>query len=570
MVGTPPAGDPEPSPRSLGFHPLSRVRLDTLLQELLDRVGEVTASRERLRILLDAVVSIGTDLDLRSTLQRIVRSACDLVDARYGALGVIDPNRRRLVDFITLGISDEQRGRIGDLPSGHGVLGLLIDDPQPIRMPDIAAHPAAFGFPANHPRMRTFLGVPVRIRDHVFGNLYLTEKRDGDEFTAEDEQMVVALSVAAGAAIDNAQLYQQAQRRQRWLSATTEITAVLLGEVQRRPALQLVADRAREVAEAQMALVLLADDAARQLTVEVVSGEAGRPLLGATVPGTGGALGSAPKGQVALVDDLAGVADWAGSVPTGPSLLVPLASGPRVFGALVVTYPKDSLGPAESDVALAETFAGQAALALERARAQDQRELLAILSDRERIARDLHDVVIQRLFAAGTQLAIADRITVKPEVHQRIDAVIDDLDTTIRDIRGTIFQLRGAESGPFRGAVRGLVAQAEQSLGFAPRLTLAGPVETLVPEDVRPDVLAVLREALSNVSRHAAATDVHVELIAEPGRLVLRVTDNGTGMGEATETGGLANLRQRAEERGGAFTLASAAPGTVLRWQIPL
>lgn len=569
MADERPPDDPGDASPSLGLRPLSRVRLDTLLQELLDRVGEVTASRERLRILLDAVVSIGTDLDLHSTLRRIVRSACDLVDARYGALGVIGP-QRSLVDFVTYGLSDEQRQAIGDLPSGHGVLGLLIDDPRPIRMPDIGAHPAAYGFPPQHPTMHTFLGVPVRIRDHVWGNLYLTEKRDGGEFSADDEQLVSALSVAAGAAIDNAQLYEQAQRRHRWMSATAEIMGVLLGEVRRGPALQLVADRAREVAEADMALVLLADDAVRELTVEVASGEPGKPLLGATVPVTGGLSPTVRDGRVTAVDDLADVADWSAPLPTGPSLLVPLAAGARILGALVVTYGEGSAGPSDPDVALVESFAGQAALALERARSQDQRELLAILSDRERIARDLHDVVIQRLFAAGTQLAIADRITVRPEVHHRINAVIDDLDTTIREIRGTIFQLRGTEPGRFRTDVRQLVAEAEQALGFAPRLTLTGPVETLIPVDVQPTVLAVLREALSNVARHAAATAVHVEVTAAPDRLTVRVTDDGVGLRGSAETGGLANLRRRAQERGGTFAVSAADPGTSLDWQIPL
>ncbi|HEY3506413.1 MAG TPA: GAF domain-containing sensor histidine kinase [Actinocatenispora sp.] len=569
MADARPPGDAADASPSLGLRPLSRVQLDTLLQELLDRVGEVTASRERLRILLDAVVSIGTDLDLHSTLRRIVRSACDLVDARYGALGVLGP-RRSLIDFVTYGLTDEQHAAIGELPSGHGVLGLLIDDPRPIRMPDIGAHPAAYGFPPHHPTMHTFLGVPVRIRDHVFGNLYLTEKRDGGEFSADDEQLVAALSVAAGAAIDNARLYAQAQRRHRWLSATAEITGVLLGEVRRGPALQLVADRAREVAEAQMALVLLADETARELTVEVAAGEPGKPLLGVTVPGTSGLAPAVRDGHVTVVDDLADVADWSAPVPAGLSLLVPLAAGSRTLGALVVTYEQGSAGPSEPDVALVESFAGQAALALERARSQDQRELLAILSDRERIARDLHDVVIQRLFAAGTQLAVADRITVRPEVHQRVNAVIDDLDTTIREIRGTIFQLRGAEPGQFRGDVRELVAEAERALGFAPRLTLTGPVETLVPADVQPTVLAVLREALSNVARHAAATAVHVEVAAAPDRLTLRITDNGVGMGGAAETGGLTNLRHRASEHGGTFAVSPAEPGTRLDWQIPL
>src|SRR5438874_6334779 len=261
------AGDEFWAAPSLGLSPLASFRLDELLRELQNRVGDVMASRERLSALLDAVVGIGSDLDLRSTLYRIVLAACRLAGARYGALGVIGPDRR-LIEFITDGITAEVHHKIGDLPTGRGVLGLLIDEPKPVRLRDIAEHPRSYGFPAEHPVMRSFLGVPIRIRDQVFGNLYLTEKRDAEEFTEDDEESVVALAVAAGVAIDNARLYAAAGRRQRWLEATAEITNVLLGEVNRTAALQLVARRAREVSGAQTVFVLLADG--DQLTVEVV------------------------------------------------------------------------------------------------------------------------------------------------------------------------------------------------------------------------------------------------------------------------------------------------------------
>ena len=253
---------------ALGLTPVSRVRLDELLHELLDRVGDVLTSRERLRSLLDAVVGISTDLELHSTLQRIVEAACQLVGARYGALGIIG-DERRLVDFITHGIDADVHAAIGDLPMGRGVLGLLIDEPRPVRMPDITRHPKSFGFPANHPPMHSFLGVPVRIRDTVYGNLYLAEKQGAAEFSEDDEQIVVALAAAAGAAIDNARLYEVAQRRHRWLSAAAEITSVLLSRVQGATALQLIARRARELAGSDSALVLLHDEESGRLTVEV-------------------------------------------------------------------------------------------------------------------------------------------------------------------------------------------------------------------------------------------------------------------------------------------------------------
>src|SRR6266487_2111174 len=494
---------------SLHLSPLSRVRLDELLQELLDRVGEVAASRERLRALLDAVVGIGTDLELRSTLERIVVAACRLTDAKYGAVGVIGPDRT-LIEFITHGISAQIHERIGDLPRGHGVLGLLIEDPRPIRLPDITAHPRAYGFPKHHPPMHSFLGVPVRIRDQVFGNLYLAEKRGGGQFTDDDEELITALSVAAGAAIENARLYAQARRRQRWLEAAAEITGVLLGEINRTTALQLVADRAREVAEADLALVLIYHDSADELSVEVAAGAVPDGLAGCTIGNASGEFAAVLTDRhISVVEDLGKAAEWPVPLQTGTALLVPLAANGETLGALAVA----------PDVALVETFAGQAALALERARAQEEREMLAVLGDRERIARDLHDVVIQRLFAAGMHLQGAARHAARPEVRQRIDGVVDDLDTTIRDIRGAIFELRAPVGGELRGEIRSLAEEVRGPLGFRPDLIMEGPIDGAVPEPVRPAVLAVLREALSNVARHARASAVRVTVGVGSGRL---------------------------------------------------
>ncbi|MDT5037395.1 MAG: hypothetical protein QOE03_2580 [Micromonosporaceae bacterium] len=566
------AAEPAWQGPSLPLSPLSEVRLDELLHELLDRVGEVAASRERLRALLDAVVGIGTDLDLHSTLERIVMAGCRLTDAEYGALGVIGPDRT-LVEFITQGMSPANHRLIGDLPRGHGVLGLLIDDPRPIRLADIGSHPRAYGFPAHHPPMRSFLGVPVRIRDQVFGNLYLAGKRGGGEFTDDDTELVTALSVAAGAAIENARLYAQMRRRQRWLEAAAEITGVLLGEINRTTALQLVADRAREVAEAETTLVMIFDRDAGDLTVEVVSGKVPAQLRGATVEVARSDFpGVLNEQHFTVVEDLGKAASWPVAWETGTALLVPLAASGETLGALAVAYHRGSVVFAEDpDVALVETFAGQATLALERARAQDERQMLAVLGDRERIARDLHDVVIQRLFAAGMQLQGALHQPVRPEVKARIDAVVDDLDTTIRDIRGAIFELRAPADQELRGEIRALIEQARGSLGFRPHLTVDGPIDTAVPEEVQPAVLAVLREALSNVARHARAGKVEVAVSIRDGWLQLLVADDGTGTGDAPGSGGLRNMRQRAEELGGEFATDNAEPhGTMLSWRVPV
>jgi two-component system, NarL family, sensor histidine kinase DevS len=573
------AANPTPSSSGSGWTPSihlsppSRARLDELLKELLDRVGEVMASRERLRALLDAVMGIGTSLDLRGTLERIVAAACRLADAQYGALGVIGPERT-LVEFVTQGIDPEQHRAIGELPRGHGVLGLLIEDPRPIRLPDITQHPRAYGFPAHHPPMHSFLGVPVRIRDQVFGNLYLAEKRGGGQFTDDDEELMIALSVAAGAAIENARLYAQARRRQRWLEAAAEITGVLLGEIKRTAALRLVALRAREVAEADTALVMIYDDDNDELTVEVADGNVPDGIPGSIIRVARSEFAPVlAELHIAVVEDLGKAATWPVPLQTGTALLVPLAASGEVLGCLVVAYPRGSVAFAEDpDVALVETFAGQAALALDRIRAQEEREMLAVLGDRERIARDLHDVVIQRLFAAGMQLHGASRMAVKPDVQSRIDAVVDDLDTTIRDIRGAIFELRATNPGALRAEIRGLVDEARNALGFRPQLILDGPLDNAVPDPVQPALLAVLREALSNVTRHSGADEVVVTVAVGAGQLSLTVADDGIGVPPETQSsGGLRNMRHRAEELGGTFTLDDRPPsGTVLTWSVPI
>ncbi len=573
------AADPQPSsqhlphdPPSLGLSPLSRVRLDELLQEMLVRVGEVVTSRERLRALLDAVVGIGTELDLRSTLQRIVQAACELAGARYGALGVIGSDQR-LSDFITHGIDQKSRARIGDLPHGRGVLGLLITDPQPVRMPDITQHPRSYGFPPHHPPMHSFLGVPIRIRDQVFGNLYLAEKQGGGEFTDDDEEIMVALAAAAGVAIENARLFALARRRERWLAATAEITGVLLGDVRRTDALRLIARRAREVAEAEQVLVLLYDEGAEQFTVEVQDCADGSAtdLVGGELPASETVfLAAVTESRNVVVESLQKAAAWPAPVVEGPAVIAPLGSSQALHGVLVVAH-NAAHRDTDDDVPLLSSFAGQASLALERARAQEEREMFVVLEDRERIARDLHDVVIQRLFATGLQLQTAVPLTVRPEVARRINASVDDLDATIRDIRRAIFELRTPLAAALRTELREAVDAAAEALGFRPALDTSGPVDSAVPDAVRPELLAVLREALSNVVRHAGATSVRVAVHVAGSRLTLTVLDDGVGVEPTQARSGMVNMRRRAEALGGTCDIGRApGSGTLVSWTVPL
>jgi signal transduction histidine kinase len=546
---------------SLGLTPLSRVRLDELLHELLDRVAEVMDSRERLSSLLDAVVGIGTDLDLRSTLERIVVSACHLAGAKYGALGVVGSDRK-LVEFITHGIDPRTHAAIGDLPTGRGVLGLLIADPRPLRLPEITRHPQSAGFPAHHPPMHSFLGVPVRIRDRVFGNLYLSEKQGAAEFSEDDEEMMVALAAAAGAAIENARLYELAQRRQNWLAATAEIITTLSGPVSRDQSLGLLVRRTREVGEAAFVAILLHDEGSGTMAVEAVDGEPElQDLVGFRFPVAGTAFEAmlSANAPVAL-EHVGKAAPWPAPLPALRAVVAPFAGRQ---GVLLVASPGEA--PGEDELLLISSFAAQAGLAMEQARARDDREQLLVLSDRERIARDLHDVVIQRLFATGLQLQTAAAMAAKPEVAARVNAAVDELDSTIRDIRTAIFQLRASIEYTLRGEIRALIDSAAEPLGFKPSLVLDGPVDSAVPDEVKGDVLAVLREALSNVVRHAQASRVEVLVRVSAGQVRVEVTDNGRG--GAVESSGLSNLRGRAQQLGGDFSVAEVDPaGTRLAW----
>ena len=564
---------------SAALPPLARARLDELLGELLTRVGDVLDTQERLRVLLDAVVGIAGDLDLDSVLERIVRVSCQLADAQYGALGVLGSGPdRRLKQFITHGLTAEQRAAIGDLPRGHGILGVIIDSPEPLRLQRLADHPQSYGFPAHHPPMGTFLGVPVRIRDQVFGNLYLTEKQSGDGFTVEDEEIVTALAAAAGVVIENARLYEESAQRQRWLEAAAEITAALLGQVQREKALELVADRAREVARADSAAVLLRDEDGH-LAVEVLAGDVARePVESLALPPLSAAAPVLDEGRTVLLHGAeieAGLADL-GLVPTAGVhrlahlLLLPLGADGPADGMLMMTW-SDADGLRAGDVAMLEAFAEQAALALTVAQAQQDRGRLAIFEDRDRIGRDLHDLVIQRLFAVGLTLDNAARMATRPEVAERITGAVDDIDATIKDIRRTIFELSApARSSDLRSELAEVVEAATPALGFGARLHTDGPVDSVVPESVRPHLLAVVRETLSNAARHAQATDVAVRLeVAD--EVVLTVTDNGSGYVDTGRRSGLRNMAERAESLGGWFEVARAGPdgGTVATWRVP-
>jgi signal transduction histidine kinase len=553
--------------------------LDELLQTVLGRVGEVVDARDRLQGLLDAVVGLAGDLSLSSVLERIVRTASELVGARYAALGVLDTTHpgadRRLREFVTYGLTQRQRDQIGDLPRGHGLLGAIIDDPNPVRLTRIADDPRSYGFPPHHPPMGTFLGVPVRIRDTVFGNLYLTEKEGG--FTEEDEQVAVALAAAAGVVIENARLYEEAARRQRWLEAAAEITTALLGDVGREDVLQLVADRAREASEADLSTVTLVDDSSGRLVVEVVSGDVDPACVGTILPADRGVAAAVMRTGEEVVLSLTG--DGSDREPPLDRedltrvVALPLCADGGLTGVLSLAWADDAANAVPAtDTVMPATFAEQAALALQIASARQDKALLAVYEDRDRIGRDLHDLVIQRLFAIGLTLENAARMAVKPEVATRITTAVDDIDVTIREIRHTIFEL-GSGRGTLvdlRTELGGIVEEHAVVLGFRPTWHTEGPVDSAVPDEVRPHLLAVLREALTNAARHAKASTVDVTL-AVGDDVVLTVTDDGVGIPEGVHTSGLRNMADRASSAGGRSEVVSEpAGGTTVRWSVPV
>jgi len=557
---------------------LRDVDFDNLLREVLNRVHSALDEQERLRLLLDAVVTMAADLTLDGVLARIVTVASSLVDAQYAALGVLAVGQGRgLRTFVHHGMTPVQVSEIGDLPTGHGLLGLLIDDPRPIRLHEIAAHPASYGFPPNHPPMKSFLGVPVRIRDRVFGNLYLTEKRGSGDFTTEDEAVVVALAAAAGVAIENARLYEEAEQRQHWLSATAEITALLVNPSGDEHALQAVADLARAVARADVSWLVVGADA-DSLMIQVVSGvDTDVAAMQALPLDRSLASTVVREGMPVSVPDLArdpralDPSETLGWPRLGPAILVPLSTGSGIEGVLALAwFPEHAYQFEEVDAAMPASFAEQAALAIQVARARSDLQRLAVFEDRDRIGRDLHDLVIQRLFAVGLSLQGAGRRVTDPEIGDRLSKAVDDLDDTIKDIRRTIFALGSlGESQDIQAEVTRLVDRAAATLKFRPTLQFEGPVRALIPAEVAPDLLAVLGEALSNASRHAEATMVQV-ILAVGDEINLTVTDDGRGIREDVAESGLGNMRERAHKFGGKLVVVSApGQGTTITWVVP-
>lgn len=566
-----------------------RLKLDELLADVLDRVQELQGQRQRLRVLLDDVVGIASGLSLNETLRRIVDAARELVDCRYAALGVLAEGGTGLQEFITTGIDEATIETIGHYPEGHGILGLLIEQPKPLRLSDLTLHPAATGFPSGHPPMRSFLGTPILVRGRVFGNLYLTEKVGQPEFDEDDEQLLTALAGAAGIAIENARMYELAGLRQRWLRTRGEVSNEILrsaddpaGVDVNGPA--LIAQFAQQVTDDDLVSVwMLVPSPEGGQTGTLLCRAAvgpGSEIMSGTVlpPGHSIAQEVVAEGTPRLVPDLS-VVEAARRMPDGVpamrnAVYLPLIAESGPLGVLVLARAAGRPAHAPEELDMAMSFASQCALAMALASSQQDRRRLAVFADRDRIARDLHDQVIQQLFASGLALQ-GISLSLPAEAANRVDDVVQSLDRTIGDLRRAIFALRVPETeySSLRSRIMEAVDQVAAGASVTPQVRLEGPLDSAVPADLAEHAVAVVREALSNAVRHAEAASITVTVTFHEQELTVMVEDDGGGLPDVLEReSGLLNLRSRAEAHGGTVRIGPGTDGrgTRLCWEVPV
>ncbi|HEV2376680.1 MAG TPA: GAF domain-containing protein, partial [Streptosporangiaceae bacterium] len=478
---------------------LPQLKLDDLLDELQTRLKAVVSTRDRVYALLEAVVAVGGSLNLEVLLREVVEAAVSLSGAQYGALGVIGEDGR-LAEFIPVGLDEAEIAKIHHWPEGLGLLGELITDPTPLRLADMSAHPKSYGFPPGHPLMRTFLGVPIRIRDEVYGNLYLTEKRDGGEFDEDDESVLAALAAAAGVAIENARLYEEARRQQRWLRAIADVTRQLLSGSSPNEVLDLVTRQVLELSGADLVAVAVPAADRDQLVYTHAAGEKAASALGLVVP-TADSL----SGKVLATGEAVTLSDFAHDtrvnpvarehMPLGHAVVLPLGAPGNVRGVVTVGRETGAMPLPTQVTEMVMTFAAQAGIALELAGHRQDAERLAVLQDRDRIARDLHDLVIQRLYATGMSLQGTVPLMHRPEVVDRVSSAVDALDETIREIRSAIFSLQPgsvAKRPGLRVRILDAVEEMTVPLGFAPALRLVGALDEQLPDGVEEQLLSAL------------------------------------------------------------------------------
>jgi signal transduction histidine kinase len=550
--------------------------LPSTMHEQLD---ELPDARDQMEQLLRVIVEIGSDLDLDATLRRIIVAARKLTSAPYSAVAVRDAEGD-LVSFVHGGMDADTALRIGHLPVGKGVLSVPLLETPALRIDDLTTHPAAAGFPEHHPAMQAFLGVPISIRGAVFGSLYLTHEEPGRVFSEADEFAARALAFAAAVAIDNAQLFERERTSVRWMAASREITTALLSSAEpTRSSLQLIAERARVLTDAEQAIVLVPDAAdlpSDEIVTLVVSAAVGlhaSEVLGQRIPVDASSSGGVFRsGEPMITDSLSYPIQSFTDVGQRSAILMPLRTDDDVAGVIAVARSAGQQPFDDSYLDLVSDFATHAAIALMLASGREHARQLTIVAERERIAHDLHDHVIQRLFAAGMDLQGTVARVRSPEVSDRLNRTLDDLQAIIEEIRTTIFQLTSPpdDGGGFRNRIQQVVADLTENRDIATTVRLHGPM-TAVGGELAEHAEAVSAEAISNAVRHSGASRLTVEInVAD--MLTLDIIDNGCGMPvDNPRRSGLANMSYRAEQVGGSCEITSPAEGgTHVHWTAPL
>lgn len=562
--------------RGSAFAGLGKPDLGRKLHEQLD---ELLTARDQMEQLLRVFVEIGTDLDLDATLDRIIFAARTLTSAHYGAVAIRDPEGG-LISFVHGGMDAETVQRIGHLPVGKGVLSVSLLDTPALRMENLTTHPAAVGFPEHHPPMRAFLAVPITIRETVFGNLYLTHDDPARLFSESDEVAARALAFAAAVAIDNAQLFERERTSVKWMEASREITTALLSsaEPHRRP-LQLIAERACALTGAEQAIVLIpveADlpvDEVDTLVVAAAVGLHAAEVIGQRIPVDDSTSGAVFRsGEPLITEALSYPIQAFTDVGQRSAIVMPLRAHDEIAGVITVARGTDEPAFDSSDLELVRDFATHAAIALALAAGRENARLRTILAERERIAHDLHDHVIQRLFAAGMDLQGTLARARSPEVADRLNRTLDDLQTIIEEIRTTIFHLQSplARDGGFRQRIQRVIADLTEGRDIATRVQMFGPM-TAVGDELAEHAEAVTAEAISNAVRHSGASRLTIE-VSVADMFTVDITDNGCGVPvNNARRSGLANMARRAEQLGGACEIVSPPEGgTRVHWTAPL
>jgi two-component system, NarL family, sensor histidine kinase DevS len=538
---------------------------------------------DRIRSLLDAGIALTSELSLDALLQNLTETARELTGARYAALGVIDPNRTELERFVTTGLDADTVAGIGDLPRGRGILGVLISDAQPLRLHDIADDPRSVGFPPNHPEMRTFLGVPILLRGVAYGNLYLTEREDGGDFTTEDQELVTLLASQAAVAIENARLFESAKRWSDQLESLIEVGNALATELDPPRMLDLVARRLREILHARFVLILLEREG--ELRVEVAAGDVEKSVPGAAIPLAGTKAGRVlERGQServdSVIDDPESDLELTRALEMLTGLYVPMRLRNRTIGLIVAG---DKLVPdrrfSSEDLRLAETFAARAAVAVDQARLIQRDALRRVVraqeDERRRLARELHDETGQALTSILLGLKSLEDLDDVAALGQGVAALRERVVATLQDVRRLAVELRPAALDDF-----GLGAALERlTAGFAEQTGLKVELESRLqddrlPEEVETVLYRIVQEALTNIAKHAQASRVSIVITQKPGAVGAVIEDDGRGFDpdQSVDGGiGLIGMRERVALLDGSMTIETApGKGTTLVIEVPV